>query len=69
MKICQNILGSYQYTCNSGFFITPEDEDDCHTIPGLCLNGCCVNAIGSFLCNCQDGYELRLDKCNCIGDQ
>ena len=33
------------------------DEDECSQISGLCGNGTCVNTVGSFLCNCHDGFR------------
>ena len=34
------------------------------------VDGCdqiCVNTVGSFLCNCTDGYELNEDGISCNG--
>ena len=36
----------------------------------LNIDGCdqtCVNTVGSFLCNCTDGYELNEDGILCDG--
>lgn len=36
---------------------------------GLCRNGQCLNTVGSFLCECNDGYELSLDGRVCAGKE
>lgn len=43
------------------------DVDECSTQRGLCRNGNCRNIVGSFLCVCNDGYELTLDGRVCTG--
>lgn len=45
------------------------DTDECLTQRGLCRNGKCQNTVGSFLCECNDGYELSLDGRVCAGKQ
>lgn len=41
--------------------------DECAVQRGLCRNGQCVNTIGNFLCECNDGYELTPDGRLCAG--
>ncbi len=31
-------------------------------------NSKCINSLGSFICQCQVGYELRQNKCVRIGN-
>lgn len=45
------------------------DVDECATQRGLCRNGQCVNTVGTFLCVCNDGYELTLDGRLCGGKE
>lgn len=41
------------------------DVDECHIMPYLCRNGRCRNVIGSFRCECADGYTLSPDRHHC----
>lgn len=34
-------------------------------MPYLCRNGRCRNTVGSFNCDCADGYALSPDRQNC----
>ena len=34
-------------------------------MPFLCRNGRCRNTIGSFTCDCVDGYTMTSDEMNC----
>lgn len=53
-------MSPYACVCRS-------DVDECAVQRGLCRNGQCVNSIGSFLCECNDGYELTPDGRLCAG--
>lgn len=50
-------------------FLFWSDIDECSTQRGLCRNGQCVNTVGTFLCVCNDGYELTLDGRMCAGTE
>lgn len=41
------------------------DTDECRTAPFLCRNGRCRNSLGSFHCECADGYTLSVDGQHC----
>ena len=34
-----------------------EDEDECFTLTDPCSGGQCRNTLGSFECDCNNGYE------------
>ncbi|UJR15672.1 hypothetical protein I4U23_002606 [Adineta vaga] len=54
-------------TCSKGYSsqnqYTCEDENECQNNPLQCGNGTCINLIGSFTCNCTDGYRFENDTC------
>lgn len=41
------------------------DVDECIEDNGNCSN-ICINLLGSYLCACETGYELDVDKHSCI---
>lgn len=46
-------------------WINETDVDECRLLVGLCRNGRCRNNVGSFSCECADGYTLAEDGQNC----
>ena len=44
--------------------VTPPDVDECEEEP--CSHGC-FNTYGSYMCNCDEGFELASDGTSCIG--
>lgn len=44
----------------------PADVDECHD--NVCTHGC-FNTYGSFMCNCDEGFELAADGTSCIGER
>ena len=42
------------------------DKNECDTSNGGCAHSC-VNTIGSYYCECNDGYELASDGKSCNG--
>ncbi|XP_051512992.1 fibrillin-1-like isoform X2 [Myxocyprinus asiaticus] len=42
-----------------------QDVDECE-VPGMCMNGHCVNTEGSFRCECMPGLAVGLDGRVCV---
>ena len=42
------------------------DIDECEEDVHLC-NQTCNNTVGSYMCQCTDGYTLGIDGTSCIG--
>ncbi|XP_046415905.1 fibrillin-2-like isoform X1 [Neodiprion fabricii] len=68
-------FGSAEYNelCPSGPGYRPnsitvimEDINECEEHDNICQNGHCTNTFGSFMCSCDEGYELDHTKTNCI---
>lgn len=49
-------------------FILVSDLDECALIPNLCLNGECINTVGSFYCQCKRGYRYEEVMHICEGE-
>lgn len=51
-------------------FVVPSflDENECRTKPGICPNGRCVNTVGSYRCDCNEGFEVSPSGTECIGN-
>lgn len=43
------------------------DLNECRAKPGICKNGRCVNTVGSYRCECNDGFEPSSTATECIG--
>ena len=43
------------------------DVNECAELNGGC-HQVCINVEGSFLCSCNDGYELHSDNITCTGE-
>jgi len=43
------------------------DIDECALIPAICRPGNCVNNIGSFRCECPDGFSYSSTHYICEG--
>lgn len=44
-----------------------EDLNECRAKPGICKNGRCINTVGSYRCECNDGFEPSSTGTECIG--
>lgn len=51
-------------------FVAPSfpDENECRTKPGICPNGRCINTVGSYRCDCNEGFEVSPSGTECIGN-
>uniref|UniRef100_A0A8C5I4Y5 Fibrillin-2-like n=1 Tax=Gouania willdenowi TaxID=441366 RepID=A0A8C5I4Y5_GOUWI len=56
--------------CSRGFArmkgLVCEDINECEVFPGVCTNGRCVNAQGSFRCECAEGLTLDSTGRTCV---
>ena len=70
-------LGSNGYSCYGTnlfnldvcwihFHTVITDIDECQEGTHLC-NQTCTNTIGSYICQCYDGYTLGIDRTSCVG--
>ena len=53
-------------TCILYYTAVPLDIDECDISNGGCEHNC-TNTIGSFVCSCNDGYNLTENALNCTG--
>ena len=60
--------------CPGGVGFTPnpitvllEDIDECRSLPGLCQGGHCINVFGSYMCECNLGYQFNEQSKKCEG--
>lgn len=60
------VLWGAPVLCHCNSCILPPDVDECLEEP--CSHGC-FNNYGSFMCNCEEGFELAADGTSCIGKQ
>ena len=44
-----------------------EDIDECDEMDNLCKDGRCSNTFGSFMCTCNDGYQIDEANAMCVG--
>lgn len=47
--------------------LSSSDLNECRAKPGICKNGRCVNTVGSYRCECNDGFEPSSTGTECIG--
>ena len=45
------------------------DIDECAEFDNLCLNGICINTVGSFRCDCPSGYRYDRNLHTCEGNE
>ena len=39
------------------------DIDECVEMRGVCENGRCENTVGSYRCDCDNGFQVERDRC------
>lgn len=44
------------------------DIDECGIMRGVCGNGTCQNTAGSFICDCDEGFESTMMMQVCMGE-
>lgn len=47
--------------------LPPSDENECRSKPGICPNGRCVNTVGSYRCDCNEGFQTSPSGTECLG--
>ncbi|XP_070543673.1 LOW QUALITY PROTEIN: fibrillin-2-like [Ptychodera flava] len=52
---------AFEELCKGG-----EDIDECADVPNLCINGMCVNILGSYRCVCNNGYISDTEGTKCV---
>ncbi|KAM9317356.1 thrombomodulin [Gastrophryne carolinensis] len=69
-QLCYPISDPPYFTCvcNEGYNLTVDgktciDIDDCVATPNLCEHHC-TNTVGSFVCDCQPGFEFVPPDCD-----
>ncbi|KAL7847601.1 hypothetical protein AOLI_G00223190 [Acnodon oligacanthus] len=68
---CKNLIGTFMCVCPPGMVRRMDDdvcqdENECRTKPGICENGRCVNTIGSYKCECGEGFEPDSTRTLCL---
>ena len=69
--IVLNAVGSYTFSCQSGYELSSDnhtsiDTDECANNNGGCQH-ICQNIDGSYTCLCLAGHELVGNNHNCAG--
>ncbi|XP_067253271.1 fibrillin-2 [Chanodichthys erythropterus] len=59
---------SYKKLCpyGHGYSTDGTDIDECKLIPGVCVNGVCINTMGSYRCHCKPGYIASTAGTACV---
>ncbi|XP_043916738.1 fibrillin-2 [Protopterus annectens] len=60
--LCGSMVPGFTFNFFTG---KPKDIDECHEIPGFCLNGVCINQIGSARCECPTGFSYNEQLLDC----
>uniref|UniRef100_A0A8C9F173 Fibrillin 2 n=1 Tax=Pavo cristatus TaxID=9049 RepID=A0A8C9F173_PAVCR len=51
------------------FWYSCKDENECRTKPGICENGRCMNVIGSYRCECNEGFLSSPSGIECLDNR
>ncbi|XP_023931187.1 fibrillin-1 [Lingula anatina] len=71
---CNNLGGSYNCTCRTGFVLDQSDQrtcrdiDECSTSNQCHANAQCTNTVGSYTCACDAGYTGDGRTCSNINE-
>jgi fibulin 1/2 len=60
-----NFLG----ICNPGYQLQGNecvDLNECENNPSLCFGGTCKNTVGSFVCQCPNGFRVNSAHSHCV---
>ncbi|KAI4882658.1 hypothetical protein NFI96_001503 [Prochilodus magdalenae] len=49
-----------------GYATDGTDIDECKVIPDVCMNGRCINIMGSYKCHCNSGYTASITGIACV---
>uniref|UniRef100_A0A8C2EZ36 Fibrillin 2b n=1 Tax=Cyprinus carpio TaxID=7962 RepID=A0A8C2EZ36_CYPCA len=49
--------------------VTLSDLNECRSKPGICKNGRCINTVGSYRCECNEGFEPSSTGTECIDNR
>ncbi len=49
------------------YFLLVLDINECIALPGVCVNGDCLNIEGSYRCHCHRGFQLAPNADECVG--
>ena len=49
------------------FYFSSLDIDECRDKPDICQNGECRNLAGTYICDCDSGYQRSTDGKECEG--
>ena len=49
------------------FYFSSLDIDECRDKPDICQNGACRNLAGTYICDCDSGYQRSTDGKECEG--
>ncbi|XP_016101547.1 fibrillin-2b [Sinocyclocheilus grahami] len=71
---CKNQIGTFMCICPPGMTRRPDGEgcmdlNECRSKPGICKNGRCVNTVGSYRCECNEGFEQSSTRTECIDNR
>ena len=55
------------YVLTQNLDFSSSDIDECREQPGICQNGACRNLGGTYICDCNSGYERSDDGKKCEG--
>ncbi|XP_039615423.1 fibrillin-2 isoform X1 [Polypterus senegalus] len=54
--LCGNVVPGFTFHIHTGKAV---DINECQEIPGICMNGVCINMIASFRCECPTGFSYN----------